>query len=152
MYSIDPAGRGSRMIRQPFAGAIMGLGLLLLIVLAALVSSHTVFPFFPVFPLVLFFFAMRMLGGAATWRGGPPAVRRPTDDPQALPNGISNEKELLRVLERHGEITAARAALETSLSIAEAEQMLSGLANSGHVRVSANEGRLAYALWEWDRH
>jgi hypothetical protein len=30
----------------------------------------------------------------------------------------------------------------------EAEEMLSGLANEGHVRVSANAGRIAYALWE----
>jgi hypothetical protein len=32
--------------------------------------------------------------------------------------------------------------------VAEAEEMLSGLANDGHVRVIANEGKLAYALWE----
>jgi predicted ArsR family transcriptional regulator len=65
-----------------------------------------------------------------------------------LPSGISKEKELLEALERHGEITAARAALETSLSVTEAEEMLSDLANNGHVRVSAREGRLSYALWE----
>jgi DNA-binding IclR family transcriptional regulator len=65
-----------------------------------------------------------------------------------LPSGISKEKELLQALERHGEITAVQAALETSLSVAEAEELLSGLANEGHVRVSANGGRLAYALWE----
>jgi predicted ArsR family transcriptional regulator len=65
-----------------------------------------------------------------------------------LPSGISKEKELLEALERHGEITAARAALETSLSVTEAEEMLSDLANNGHVRVSASEGRLSYALWE----
>jgi hypothetical protein len=32
--------------------------------------------------------------------------------------------------------------------VADAEEMLSGLANEGHVRVIANGGRLAYALWE----
>jgi len=76
----------------------------------------------------------------------------PADGPPALPtNRISKEKELLEVLERHGEITAARAALETSLSVAEAEERLSGLANNGHVQVSANGGRLVYAMWEEDR-
>lgn len=54
----------------------------------------------------------------------------------------------MRELERRGEITAARAALETSLGVAEAEEMLSRLANEGHIRVSAKEGRLVYALWE----
>jgi hypothetical protein len=61
------------------------------------------------------------------------------------------EKELLGALARHGEISAARAALETSLSIAEADRMLSGLAKDGHVEVRAREGRLSYALWERDR-
>jgi hypothetical protein len=68
------------------------------------------------------------------------------DEPTLPPSGIDKEKELLKALERHGEITAARAALETSLSVA--EEMLSGLANNGHVRVGANGGRLVYALWE----
>jgi hypothetical protein len=76
----------------------------------------------------------------------------PLDGPPALPsNGIDKEKDLLQALERRGGITAARAALETSLSVTEAEKMLPGLANKGHVRVSANGGRLAYALWEQDR-
>ena len=48
-------------------------------------------------------------------------------------------------------ITAARAALETSLSVSEADEMLSELAKDGHVEVRAREGRLGYALWEHDR-
>jgi hypothetical protein len=63
----------------------------------------------------------------------------------------SKEQELLEALARHGEISPALAALETSLSVAEANRMLSDLANSGHVEVRAREGRLAYALWERDR-
>jgi len=105
---------------------LVGFGLLLLLMLAALVSSRAVFPFFPLFPVVLFF-AMRMIGSAA-WRGGPAAPGRPTVNPPALPSGIGKEKELLRALERHGEITAVRATLETSLGVADAEEMLSGLA------------------------
>jgi hypothetical protein len=121
----------------------------LLLVIAVLASSHAVFPFFPLVPVVLFFFAMRMIGRTAAWRRDPPATGTPIDDPPALPpNEIDKEKELLQVLEQREEITATRAALETSLSVAEAEEMLSGLANNGHVRVSANEGRLVYALWD----
>jgi hypothetical protein len=137
------------MIWPRFPGLTLGFALLMSLVLAVLTSSHPVFPFFPLVPVVLFVFAMRMTGRTAVWPGSTPAVRRPTDDPPALqPSGIDKEKELLEALERHGEITAVRAALETSLSVTEAEEILSGLANKGHVRVSANGGRLAYALWE----
>jgi hypothetical protein len=148
LYSIEPAGRGRRTIRRLFPGAIVGL-VTLLLVLAVLTSSHAVFPFFPLIPVVLFFFWMRMIGRTTAWRRDPPAIGPLIGDPPALPpNGIDKEKELLQVLGRHEEITATRAALETSLSVAEAEEMLSRLANDGHLRVSANEGRLVYALWD----
>jgi hypothetical protein len=63
----------------------------------------------------------------------------------------SKERELLEALARRGELSPALAALETSLGVAEADRMLSDLAESGHVEVRAREGRLAYALWEHDR-
>jgi transcription initiation factor IIE alpha subunit len=61
------------------------------------------------------------------------------------------EKEVLEALARHGELTPARAALETSLGVAEADRVLSGLAKDGHIGVRAREGRLEYALWDADR-
>lgn len=60
--------------------------------------------------------------------------------------GAGKEKELLRAIERHGEITAVRAALETRLSVEEADRMLGDLAARGHLRVHATDGRLAYTL------
>jgi hypothetical protein len=63
----------------------------------------------------------------------------------------SKEQELLEALARRGELSPALAALETSLTVAEANRMLSDLAKSGHVEVRAHEGRLGYALWEQDR-
>jgi hypothetical protein len=63
----------------------------------------------------------------------------------------SKERELLEALARHGELSPALAALETSLTVAEANRKLSDLANSGHVEVRAREGRLGYALWDRDR-
>ena len=63
----------------------------------------------------------------------------------------SKERELLGALARRGELSPALAALETSLTVAEADRMLSDLAESGHVEVRAHEGRLGYALWEQDR-
>ena len=56
------------------------------------------------------------------------------------------EKELLRAMERHGEITPAKAALETSLSVAEADRKLSELAARGYLEVHVRDGKLLYAL------
>jgi hypothetical protein len=63
----------------------------------------------------------------------------------------SKERELLEALARRGELSPALAALETSLTVAEADRMLSDLAESGHVEVRAREGRLGYALWKQDQ-
>ena len=63
----------------------------------------------------------------------------------------SKERELLGVLARRGELSPALAALETSLTVAEAVRKLSDLAESGHLEVRAYEGRIGYALWDQDR-
>jgi len=122
----------------------MGSVLLLFFGLAVLTPFH----FFPFFPLVWVvpFLAMRLMWMApARYRtltpGGQPTI---SDEDR-------KEKELLEALERRGEITAARAALETSLSVAEADESLLRLAENGHVQVHAREGRLAYSLWDLDR-
>jgi hypothetical protein len=62
------------------------------------------------------------------------------------------EKELLLALGRCGkltavEVTAVEAALESSLSVEEAERMLQELAAKGHLEVSIEHGKLHYALW-----
>ena len=59
----------------------------------------------------------------------------------------AGEKELLRALRERGELTATRAALETSLSVAEADRMLEELAEGGHLDVRVRGGALYYALW-----
>jgi hypothetical protein len=60
----------------------------------------------------------------------------------------AREKELLQAIRRRGELTAAEAALETSLSVEEADRMLSGLAVRGHLEVRVDGARIAYSLWE----
>ena len=73
--------------------------------------------------------------------GGPasiPAVARP-DERQT-------ERQLLEAIERHGEITPVRAALETTLTVAEADRMLSELAKGGHLEVRVEGGKLLYGL------
>jgi hypothetical protein len=86
---------------------------------------------------------------------------RASEHPAAAPSGApgavmgkdeegAKEKELLEALGRRGELTVAGTALETSLSVEEANRMLSGLAAKGHLEVRVRDGRLLYALWERD--
>lgn len=60
----------------------------------------------------------------------------------------SKERELLTALREHGELTPARAAMETSLTVAEADEILKGLVECGHLNVRVRGGGLFYALWE----
>jgi capsular polysaccharide biosynthesis protein len=57
------------------------------------------------------------------------------------------EQELLEALDRRGKLTAVEAALETSLSVEEAERMLQALAFQGQLEVTVEHGKLLYSLW-----
>ena len=58
----------------------------------------------------------------------------------------SAERQLLEVIEANGEVTPARAALQTTLTVQEAEQLLSVLAQKGHLDVRVEGSKLVYAL------
>jgi hypothetical protein len=60
----------------------------------------------------------------------------------------SKEQELLEALQGRGELTPAQAAVETSLSVKEADEMLNELAEGGHLEVRVRGGALSYSLWE----
>lgn len=62
--------------------------------------------------------------------------------------GVDAERELLAALKGHGELSAARAAAETSLSVAEADRRLGELAGDGHLEIRVRDGAIFYALWE----
>lgn len=62
----------------------------------------------------------------------------------------SGERELLEALRERGELTPAEAAMDTSLSVAEADRMLKELAEGGHLNVRVRGGGLFYSLWERD--
>ena len=79
-----------------------------------------------------------------------PKIGRGKTRPPASSAGAAKEKELLGALGRRGELTVAGAALETSLTVAEADWMLSALAAKGHLQVGVKHGRLLYSLWEGD--
>src|SRR5919112_6173243 len=52
-----------------------------------------------------------------------------------LSTGDNKERELLGALHKRGELTPAEAAIETSLTVAEADRMLKELAEGGHLEV-----------------
>lgn len=70
--------------------------------------------------------------------------------PQGLRSGGSEERELLSALRERGELTPTEAAMETSLTVAEADRMLRDLAAGGHLAVRVRGGGLFYASWEHD--
>lgn len=95
----------------------------------------------------VFFFGFPLLLPAAWLLGRSiqdTARRRLTPKP---PDG--KERELLSAIQGSGEgITPMEAAMQTSLTVNEADRMLSELASGGHLRVEAESGEatLSYAL------
>lgn len=63
---------------------------------------------------------------------------------------VEKERELLEVLRGHREVTPPEAALETSLTVVEADTMLKELAEAGHLDVRVRGGGSFYALWDHD--
>lgn len=56
------------------------------------------------------------------------------------------EWQVLEILQRHGEITPTRVALETDLTVDEAQRKLSELAEKGHVDVRVEGSKLVFSL------
>ena len=66
---------------------------------------------------------------------------------KAVSPRIGKERELLSAMRNNtGSITPAEAAMETSLTVSEADEMLSELAAGGHLQVESSEGTLVYKL------
>lgn len=64
-----------------------------------------------------------------------------------LSSSVDQERELLTAIRNSsGSITPAEAAMETSLTVREADKMLTGLANEGHLKVESRDGTLSYNL------
>jgi hypothetical protein len=100
------------------------------------------------FAPTLLFFGVAMLGWALL-DAAPGRDAKPLAAPGGPEEG-AKEKELLGALGRRGGLTVAGAALETSLTVEEADRMLSALAAKGHLEVRVERGRLLYSLWEGD--
>ena len=59
---------------------------------------------------------------------------------------VSKEREILSVLQDQGTTTPVEAAIETSLTVKEADEILSELAGGGHLMVESKSGVLYYSL------
>ena len=57
-----------------------------------------------------------------------------------------SEKQLLMAIQAAGGVTPVEAALETSLTVDEAEEILTRFADRGHLVVQSRDGALLYAL------
>ncbi len=85
-----------------------------------------------------------VIGAAACLGWGVPKILQGRD---ALPASNNGEKELLSAIrDNGGSITPAEAAMETSLTVREADRMLSELAGGGHLTVESRGGSLFYSL------
>lgn len=74
-------------------------------------------------------------------------VSRIVQQRRALPQPVSRDRELLSALrDNGGRITPAEAAMETSLTVKEADALLSELAGGGHLLVESRGGALSYTL------
>ena len=71
-----------------------------------------------------------------------------SERPEQHPVASAKERELLQALQSKGELTPAQAAMETSLTVNEADEMLEDLAAKGHLQVRVRGGGLFYGLWE----
>lgn len=63
----------------------------------------------------------------------------------------SKERELLEALRAHQELTPAQAAMESALTVKEADRVLRELAEGGHLEMRVRGGGLFYSLWEHER-
>lgn len=94
-----------------------------------------IFPFMGVlFPA----FGLFLRGIAGVVDSGPDEKASPAND---------RERELLEALYSKGELTPAQAAMETSLTVREADDMLKELASGGHLDVRVRGGAIFYSLW-----
>jgi hypothetical protein len=139
-------------------------GLILLVMTSALAGFATI-GFATLWWTILFFMilfactlaaptALRLLKeGLIGVTEAEPSQRRVTDRVDLIAAQDSNEtsmksdeRQLLEVIERHGKTTPARAALETPLTVDEADRLLSELAQKGHLQVRVEEGKVVYTL------
>lgn len=125
---------------QAVAGAVTGGAVLLGVVL--------VFALIPQFFWLVFIFGWLLfpaLGALARGLAGIADSGGSGDGDRRLG---ARERELLEALRSGGELSPAQVALQTSLTVSEADALLGRLAGEGHLRVRVKGGGIFYSLWE----
>jgi len=123
---------------QAVTGVVTG-GLILLAAALLIAFTH--------FWWLIFIFGWAVFPAFGVFASG---VARLVDTCSEPPAANARERELLEALQGRGELTPAQAAMETSLTVNEADEMLEDLAAKGHLDVRVRGGGLFYALWETD--
>ena len=136
-FGLDPEGMGPRAQVVTSLAVLVPVALSGVVLVALAPSLWWIFTtyFWVAFPAVGLL--VRGMAGIEEARAQAPTVE-------------TKERQLLRALERNGELTPALAATETSLSVAEAEKLLKTLAADGHLEMRVRGGGIFYALWGVD--
>ena len=132
-----PAARSRSLVRDPLFLLMGGFasGSLASFFLSALVGYHG-----PAAFLFLAAISLLVLLLYAGWRPSEGGAGR-------SPSGPGLEKQLLMAIQdAGGTITPVEAALGTSLTVDEAEEILTRFADRGHLVVQSRDGILLYAL------
>ena len=119
----------------------------LAVLIPVVVASVAVLFFFTSFWWFVFFFGWAIFPAFGLLLRGIAGLSE-GEGRKEVPAGNDKERELLGALREREEISPTQAAMETSLTVEEADNMLEELAAKGHLDVRVRGGGLFYALWQ----
>ena len=119
----------------------------LAVLIPVVVASVAVLFFFTSFWWFVFFFGWALFPAFSLLLRGIAGLSDGEQRVGEISSGNGKERELLSALREHEEITPTRAAMETSLTVEEADDMLKDLAAKGHLEVRVRGGGIFYGLW-----
>ena len=121
----------------------------LAVLIPVAVASVAVLFFFTNFWWLIFFFGWALFPAFGLLLRGIAGLSE-GQGRRELQGSNDKERELLGALREHEEISPTRAAMETSLTVEEADGMLKDLAAKGHLEVRVRGGGIFYGLWRAD--
>ena len=121
----------------------------LAVLIPVVVASVAVLFFFTSFWWFIFFFGWALFPAFGLLLRGIAGLSE-GEGRRELQGSNDKERELLGALREHEEISSTQAAMETSLTVEEADDMLKELAAKGHLEVRVRGGGIFYGLWRAD--
>ena len=118
----------------------------LAVLVPVVVASVAVLFFFTNFWWFVFFFGWAIIPASGLFLRGVAGLSE-GEGRKGIRGSNDKERELLEALRAHDEITPTQAAMETSLTVEEADGMLKDLAAKGHLDVRVHGGGMFYGLW-----